>query len=127
MLKAGIVAIACLINFKVMAAGDFTNVITSNEKDHILHMIDEVCADTWCAGDYDYKFTSFNCNSDSRNCTLSFKIIDRDARGNEPKEVLRRCNFKNVVGIKNIVDDDKLNEEFYDQLNICITNRESKK
>jgi hypothetical protein len=103
----------------------FLPLLTQEDQKEILSIIDHTCADSWCAGDYEYKFSTFSCNENSSVCTLTFKIIDRDAKPNEVKSRNRRCIFKGIVSKSMLFHESRLNEEFYDQLNYCISKRES--
>lgn len=101
-------------------------IVTQNDCTQVLKLIDRVCADSWCAGDYDYKFSAFSCNDTSAACTLSFKIIDRDAKPGEIKSKSKRCIFQGITSSEMIYHENKLNEEFYDKLNFCVSDRESR-
>jgi hypothetical protein len=104
----------------------FLPLLTQDDQKEILSIIDHDCADSWCSGDYEYKFSTFSCNENSSVCTLTFKIIDREGKPGESKPRNRRCIFKGIVSRAMLFHESKLNEEFYDQLNYCISNRESK-
>ena len=105
---------------------EFAQILNENDKNEVLEIIDRVCADSWCSGDYDYKFSKFSCNDNNATCILSFKIIDRDAKPNEVKVRNRKCNFKGITSKEKVFTGATLSEEFYDQLNFCVSNRESK-
>jgi hypothetical protein len=100
-------------------------ILSSSEKNEVLELIDHACADSWCSGDYNYKFSAFSCNDTTSVCTLTFKIIDRDAKPGEPNSVSRRCLFTKISSVNDIIQGHNLNEEFYDKLNYCVSNRES--
>lgn len=119
--------IASTINFaQAASAPSLTQILNENDKNEVLTIIDRVCADSWCSGDYDYKFSTFSCNDNTATCTLTFKIIDRDAKPGEINFRNRRCIFKGITSREKIFTGVTLNEEFYDQLNSCVSNRESK-
>ena len=103
---------------------EIVQILNDSDKNEILTLIDRVCADSWCAGDYDYKFKTFSCNEQSLNCTLGFSIIDRDDHNKKPRN--KRCLFKGISSKDMLLTGHNLNEEFYDHLNICITDRENK-
>ena len=104
----------------------FRPIVTQNDSIQVLKLIDRVCADSWCAGDYDYKFSAFSCNDSTSICTLSFKIIDRDAKPGEQNSKSKRCIFQQITSSEMIFHENKLNEEFYDKLNFCVSDRESR-
>lgn len=130
MLKVFTLISGLMLNVYIAQANEatsFRQIITENDKTEILKLIDHACADSWCSGDYDYKFSSFSCNDTNAICILGFKIIDRDAKPGEVKAVNRRCIFKNISSINDVVENHALTEVFYDQLNYCVSNRESGK
>jgi hypothetical protein len=100
-------------------------IMNEKDKEEILRIIDRTCADTWCAGDYEYQFTSFNCNDITATCTLTFKMIDRDAQPGEVNFRNKRCFFKEINSKKKIIYDSELTDEFYDHLNSCVSAREA--
>ena len=104
----------------------FLQILNEKDKDEVIEIIDRTCADSWCSGDYEYKFSRFSCNDNTAVCVLSFKIIDRDAGPGERQARNKRCIFKNIISKEKIFAGATLTESFYDQLNYCISNRESK-
>jgi hypothetical protein len=100
-------------------------IISETDKNEVLRLIDHICADSWCSGDYNYQFTGFSCHDTSNTCTLSFKIIDRDSKPSESHSRNRRCIFKGITSISNIIHDTTLSEDFYDKLNYCVSAREA--
>jgi hypothetical protein len=100
-------------------------IVTNQEKNEILEIIDRTCADTWCAGDNEFKFNSFNCNDEKFNCLLTFQIIDDNPKSGSSKIRNRRCFFYNIKSSKELLIDHRLTDSFYDKLNTCISNRES--
>ncbi len=101
-------------------------IMNETDKNEVLKIIDHDCADSWCSGDYNYKFLTFNCNDITETCTLSFTIIDRDVKPGEVNSRNRRCIFKGITSKEKIFTGATLNEEFYDQLTYCISSREAK-
>ena len=43
----------------------------------VLQAFDNLCADTWCSGDYDYDFKSFECDFSKAACVLKFDHLIR--------------------------------------------------
>jgi hypothetical protein len=128
MMKFYVFTLLLLINLNLAEANEatsFTEILSGNDQTEILKLIDHICSDSWCAGDYDYKFSAFSCNDTNALCTLSFQIIDRDSKPTETHSFKRRCTFKGISSINNIIRDKNLTEEFYDKLNICVSDRES--
>jgi hypothetical protein len=107
------------------SANAITEIVNTSDKKEILALIDHTCADTWCSGDYEFKFQTFSCNDNSGVCTLTFKIIDRDEKPGMLGIRNRRCIFKGLTSKEKIYHEHTLSEEFYDQLNYCVSNRET--
>ena len=84
-------------------------------------IIDMTCADTWCEGDYDFKFTDLNCNNRNFVCTLGVKVIDREIRHTRQE----KCTFEKITSKEKIIYKHALTDNFYDQLNDCITRLEN--
>jgi hypothetical protein len=128
MLKTILLLMICLnvLGTAHATSDSFMVIITQNDSTEVLKLIDRVCADSWCSGDYDYKFSTFSCNDASNSCVLSFKIIDRDAKPPEVKIKNKRCIFKGITSSEMLYHENKLNEEFYDKLNVCVSDRESR-
>lgn len=124
-MKKILITVILLLNINFLSANGSIQILTDNDRKEVLSIIDRDCADSWCAGDYEYKFQNFSCNDSTAVCTLSFKIIDRDAKPGTVKERNRRCIFKGITSKTKILNGNNLNEEFYDQLNYCVSNRES--
>ena len=54
-----------------------TDIFTESQKETVVKAIDNICGDTWCEGDYDFKFNQFACNKKSSECELTFQFIER--------------------------------------------------
>jgi hypothetical protein len=121
-----IISIVTALSTANAASLAFKPIITENDSAEVLKLIDRVCADSWCSGDYDYKFSTFSCNDSSAACILTFKIIDRDAKPGEVNSKNKRCIFKGLTTSEMIFHENKLDEEFYDKLNYCVSDRESR-
>ncbi len=104
----------------------FLKIISDEDKVEILSTIDRVCADSWCSGDYEYQFSNFSCNDNTSTCTLTFKIIDRDSGPTEAHLRNKKCIFKGITSKEKIISGVTLNQKFYDQLNYCVTDRETR-
>lgn len=109
--------------FYILNANAFAPILTQEDQVEVLKIIDHDCADTWCAGDYEYKFSTFTCNETKSTCTLSFKIIDRDDSAGTTNYKNKRCIFKGITGKDKIIFENSLTEEFYEELNNCISSR----
>ena len=86
-----------------------------------IRRIDGTCADTWCSGDFDYKFEQLHCSAKPKSCRLVFKMWDRS----KPKTRHGvSCDAYKVARYADLVSGWDLTEPFYDQLNECIAKLE---
>ena len=60
--------------------------LTDRQERVVLDLIDDVCGDTWCEGDFAFDFRKFSCK-DGGTCTLRLRIAPYD---DEPRQWLRR-------------------------------------
>ncbi|MBC7540204.1 MAG: hypothetical protein H7281_15370 [Bacteriovorax sp.] len=85
-------------------AMSFSNeLFTQEERIIILNVIDNVCADSWCEGDYDYEFLDFVCNSNNESCDLVFLFINTDDEI-EIKSTLQNCHFLNITNLAQVIE-----------------------
>ena len=73
--------------------GDFLSPV---ERSEVIRSIDDVCGDTWCEGDYNFKFNNFSCNFREKNCDLTFYFIksdDQDVEIYSPLQVCHRVDY----------------------------------
>ena len=49
----------------------------------VLDLIDDICGDTWCEGDFAFAFRRFSCSPERQSCTLRLRIA---SRATEPLE-----------------------------------------
>jgi hypothetical protein len=104
--------------------GDFLSPV---ERSEVIRSIDDVCGDTWCEGDYNFKFNNFSCNFREKNCDLTFYFIKSDDQDVEIYSPLQVCHFDNITSIKHIRNNRfSLNENFYDKITECIGMLEEK-
>ena len=100
--------------------------LTDAEEKLVLRLIDGICGDTWCEGDYNYRFKSLKCNFSQGHCKLTY---DRGLWPAENQSIKwsqknRKCALRGIHELKDLVRDQNgyqsLNETFYDQLNACF-------
>jgi hypothetical protein len=54
-----------------------TNDLTAEEQKLVLRLVDNRCGDTWCDGDYDWRFKKITCSFASKQaCTMTTMAID---------------------------------------------------
>ena len=49
----------------------------------VLDLIDDICGDTWCEGDFAWDFRSFVCSPERQSCTLRVRVA---SWANDPLE-----------------------------------------
>ena len=108
-------------------ANETNEIFSLMERKEILRSIDNVCGDTWCEGDYNFKFKNFSCNKLTKSCYVSFHFIKSDEQSLETYSPIQICHFNNITSIKQVQESKmELNEHFYEELTSCIENLESK-
>ncbi len=92
-----------------------------NQRQQIVKVIDNVCADSWCEGDFNYEFIDFQCSRINNSCDLIFYFINTD-NDNEIKSKLQYCHFFNILKIEQVLEGGhSLNDHFYEALDACIS------
>jgi hypothetical protein len=96
------------------------------QKKEVLQAIDGICGDTWCEGDYNFRFNKFSCDKATSSCELNFQFIKTDDKGeNETFSAEQVCRFNNIKEFHQVMDSKfSLNEEFYSTLTDCIWEKE---
>ena len=64
------------------------NALTAKEAKTALRLIDDICGDTWCDGDYDFGFRRLVCNRAAKTCTLTLQVFSARRRGEHPTQLL---------------------------------------
>jgi hypothetical protein len=120
----GILLLVTLLffNTSTLYAKGGTELLSARERSDILRSIDDVCGDTWCEGDYNFKFENIRCNKLDKTCDLSFYFIkSNDDNTVETFSTLQTCHFLNISSIKQLRSHRySLNTHFYDELTECI-------
>jgi len=100
-------------------------IFTPKERKNILKVIDDICADSWCEGDYDFKFLDLNCMKKTHRCELTFHFIKFEDENHQVKSPVQTCAISNIKGIESVLsNEDMLNNDFYDELSECILTKE---
>lgn len=78
LLILGLSATALLVS--PAAADDATRQVSARQERVVLGLIDDICGDTWCEGDFAFDFRRFSCDSHERSCDVTLRIAryDRD-------------------------------------------------
>lgn len=107
-------------------ANSSEEIFTEVQRQEIVGAIDNICADTWCEGDYNFEFIDFNCNKLDNTCKLSFHFIKTEDNDDQTYSPLQICHFENIKSIKQIKRErDTLTDKFYEEVSDCITDLES--
>lgn len=124
-MKQIILMLTLLIASSTLFANESNELLSPKERNEVLRSIDDVCGDTWCEGDYNFKFINFSCDKIAKSCDLSFHFIKSDEQSVETYSPVQVCHFQNITNFKQIKDNNfSLNESFYEELTDCITTHE---
>ncbi len=54
----------------------------------ILETFDNECGDTWCEGDFDYRFREIKCSESDQACSLDITLIEKITNGPENTKIV---------------------------------------
>jgi hypothetical protein len=106
-----------------------TNALTPDQVKTALKLIDDICGDTWCSGDYDFRFHRLTCTTPSATCTLGLQIIPREGVPATQPSYLRTCPTQGFTGFNSLVVTasngyQSLDQDYYSELTECIATLE---
>jgi len=93
----------------------------------VLEALDNHCADTWCSGDFDYYFKSFECDFAKATCVLRFDHLDRFISPEVNDVYLgieHTCVFYGHDSPNYVLNERGLDSMIYDGASICFENKE---
>lgn len=61
------------------SADDATGQLSARQERIVVGLIDDVCGDTWCEGDFAFDFRRFSCDAIERSCELTLRIARADS------------------------------------------------
>lgn len=107
------------------------NALTAAQEKTALKLVDDICGDTWCSGDYDFRFDGLRCCAASASCTLSLELLPRDGVSSPRSEYHRSCRTRGFTGFASLVDTatngyQSLEQDYYSALTDCISALEAK-
>lgn len=107
------------------------NALTPEEEATALRLIDEICADTWCAGDYNYVFQRLTCSREAGTCTLSMELFPRAGVPSPRSSYSRFCKTEGFTGFESLVATTQegfqsLQSHYFDALTECMSLIESR-
>ena len=90
-----------------------------------LKLIDDICGDTWCSGDYNFGFRRLSCNRAAKTCTLTLQVFPRDDTS-QRRSYWRSCKTYGFEGFDSLVHIagsgyQSLDDDYYDALTECTT------
>ena len=92
------------------------------QKKSVLRSIDNVCADTWCSGDFNFRFNQIFCSTRTKSCRVVFQYFPH---GEPAKTKNAACDIKGVNHYIHLIDTKtrgrELIQRVYDQLNVCVS------
>jgi len=106
------------------------NALTSAEESTALKLIDDICGDTWCSGDYDFRFDSLRCCASSESCTLTLELLPREGVPSPKRDYRRSCRTGDFTGFASLVATapngyQSLDQVYYATLTDCISELET--
>ena len=112
-----------------------SNALTKKQASTVLKLVDDICGDSWCEGDHNFRFDQIQCQPGCGKapgtCRLTFRIFPYDSDLETGPTFTRSCKTPGFSGFASLVDTapngyQSLNWEYYDALSTCINDVESK-
>jgi len=99
-----------------------------------LKLIDDICGDTWCEGDNNFRFDRLECRAGCSghegSCRLTFRIFSYDTDVETGPTYTRSCTTGGFRGFDSLVvtsgQHQSLQPAYYDALTDCISREEAK-
>ncbi|MGZ3807498.1 MAG: hypothetical protein ACXVCE_05390 [Bacteriovorax sp.] len=120
-----------LISVLLTTTSAFANLsnelFTTAQRQDVLRSIDDVCGDTWCEGDYNFKFNDFTCMQSTHVCELNFQFIKRDDNDLKTYSPVQVCRFEKITHFGQLMENKySLTDSFYEALTDCIGQKEKR-
>jgi hypothetical protein len=97
-----------------------------NKNELALELIDNICGDTWCEGEFNFEFFDFELNTKQSEAKVSFKLIIEWNK--EPKFFETHCIVKKIHSFNDVIGSYRgrpgLDNHFYEELSLCISDKE---
>ncbi|MFG1481992.1 hypothetical protein ABMA79_02775 [Halobacteriovorax sp. HFRX-2_2] len=121
-----------IIILAFFASSIFANTLTAQEESRVVTEIDNICGDTWCEGDFNFRFDTFKCNAETNSCVLDFVILDEvwgDDDSYSATEYEATCEIKGYTKYDQMIEVSRngwprLNNDFYFAVTDCVTEQE---
>lgn len=110
------------------------NALTKKQAATVLKLVDDICGDTWCEGDHNFRFDAIQCQAGCGKkpgtCRLTLCIFPYDSDPKTGPTYVRSCTTSGFENFASLVDTaangyQSLNWEYYDALTACIDRLES--
>ncbi len=106
------------------------NDLSTTQAKTALRVIDNICGDTWCSGDYDFGFKKIVCHFSKGTCTVTMLIWPRQDQRPIPV-YWRSCKISGLHGFADLVDTapngyQSINQDFYEPMTDCTMRITSK-
>ena len=100
------------------------NALTAAQSKTALKLIDDICGDTWCSGDYNFGFRLLRCDKAAHTCTLTLQVFPREGVTSQQSSYWRSCKTHGFKGFSSLVKTTEsgyqsLTDEYYDALTEC--------
>jgi hypothetical protein len=101
------------------------NALTPAQAKTTLKLIDDICGDTWCDGDYNFGFRRLTCSKAAHTCTLTLQVFPREGVVSSAKSYWRSCKTPGFSGFRSLVNTaangyQSLASDYYDGLTECM-------
>jgi hypothetical protein len=105
--------------------------LTKPQSKTVLKVVDDICGDTWCSGDYDFGFRRVTCNAHAETCTLVFQLFPREGVASALPSYWRSCKTHGFTGFDSLVTTapngyQSIDQDYYDALTECVSRIEAK-
>lgn len=105
--------------------------LTPAESKTVLRLVDDICGDTWCDGDYNFGFRRITCNRAAATCTLTLQVFPREGVVSVRSSYWRSCKTPDFSGFGSLVATapngyQSLDQSYYDALTECMSRIEAK-
>lgn len=101
------------------------NALTAAQAKTTLQLIDDICGDTWCSGDYNFGFRRLTCAQAAHTCTLTLQVFPREGVPSSAPSYWRSCKTSGFTGFASLVNTapngyQSLQSDYYDALTECV-------
>ncbi len=107
--------------------------LTKVEEAVVLKAVDDICGDTWCAGDHNFSFDRLECvkgcAGSPGSCQLRFRVFSYDTDVETGPTYTRSCRTPGFAGFDSLVesfgDYHSLQPAYFNALTQCLGRVES--